>query len=155
MSKRPTKPAKLTRKAQLVELAEPMPNYVKARQLAIQAVKRSLLPSSKEIKTVPVQIQVKLDDNQGTIELFTKPDALTLTDDAQFLWFCFEGKLEIRLSRKTSPLVGDSYETPLGGFSFSGPPKPKRPKSGLHRFTALVTTPDGYFAAKEFEFKVS
>jgi hypothetical protein len=153
MSKQATKSVRRARTAQPVE---PLPNYANARQLALQAVKRSMIEQSpKEIKTIPVQIQVKRDANQGLIELFIKPEALALTEDAQFVWYCFEGRLEIRLSRKTSPLVGDSYDAPLGGFSFSGPPLPKRPKQESYRFTALVTTPDGYFAAKEFQFKIS
>lgn len=88
-----------------------------------------------------VTITVRRDKRGTPTELVIKGDGGQLTPQAQIVWTCPDGKLEIRFSPAATPFRGAAFETPRAGRIYSGTPSPQ-PRGYSYR--VLVTTPDGF-----------
>ncbi len=115
------------------QIFNPVPSPIAAEKINVRVITR---------RGVPVDLVI---DQEGW---------KTLDPAKQVVWICSGGKLEIRFDRALSPFIGDEFEVPQGAKVFSGRPDMKRLKMSNFRYTALVTTPEGFFLKKDAEIVI-
>lgn len=115
------------------QIFNPVPPPAVAEKINVKVIIR---------RGIPVDLVI---DNEGW---------KTLDPAKQVVWTCDGGKLEIRFDRALSPFIGDDFEVPQGAKVFSGRPDMKRLKMSNFKYTALVTTPGGYFLKKDAEIVI-